>query len=129
MAEEILREGGATRAKAAEAGDLMDTGPRDEIVGNTASLEKADEDNFADKTQTEQIQQLKEAQAEIKKAKRGAIKKLRNLPRQKKRLSVKARLSSDEDLVQVLRIRRAKAQQTSGSSKASSSHETPGEEE
>ena len=129
MAEESLREGGATGARAAEAAGVMDTGTRDGIVGNTACLEKADEGNFADKTLTEQIQHLKDVQAVMKKAKKELVKKLRNLQRQKKRLSVKARLLSDDDLVQVLRLRRAKAQQTSGSSKASSSQEMPGEDE
>ena len=129
MAEEIGRERGASRPEAAGTGDMMDTKMRDEIFGKTALEGKADEGNFSDKTLTEQIQQLKEVQAEMKKAKKEAVKKLRNLQRQKKRLSVKARLLSDDDLVQVLRIRRAKTQQSSGSSKASSSHEVPEEEE
>ena len=101
---------------------------REEIVGKTALEGQAEEGNFADKTLTEQIQQLKAVQAEMKKAKKEAGKKLRNLERQKKRLSVKARLLSDDDLVQVLRIRKAKTQQSSGSSKTSSPHEVREEE-
>ena len=107
----------------------MHTDTRDGILGNGGLAEKADEGNSSDKTLTEQIQQLKEVQAEMKKAKKETVKKLRNLQRQKKRLSVKARLLSDDDLVQVLRIRRAKTQQSSGSSKASSSHEVQEEDE
>ena len=102
---------------------------REEIVGKTALEGLTEVDNFADKTLTEQIQQLKAVQAEMKKAKKEAGKKLRNLERQKKRLSVKARLLSDDDLVQVLRIRKAKTQQSSGSSKTSSSHEVREEKE
>ena len=98
---------------------------RDGIVGNSDLLVRPGEGNMADKTLTEQIQQLKEVQAEMKKAKKEAAKKLRNLQRQKRRLSVKARLLTDEDLVQVLKIRRAKALQTTPSSKSSSSHEAP----
>ena len=102
---------------------MMLGGERDGIIGNSGLLEKPGEGGVGDKTLTEQIQQLKEVQAEMKKAKKEAGKKLKNLQRQKRRLSVKARLLTDEDLVQVLKIRRAKALQTTSSSKSSSSHE------
>ena len=75
MAEEIGREGGAFRPEAAGTGDMMDTKMRGEIFGKTALEGKADEGNFSDKTLTEQIQQLKEVQAEMKKAKKEAVKK------------------------------------------------------
>ena len=108
---------------------MMQMETREGILRQSGLEEKAKEGNFAEQTLTEQIQQLKEVQAEMKKAKKETVKKLRNLQRQKKRLSVKARLLSDDDLVQVLKIRRAKAQETSASSKSSSSRGTSLEEE
>ena len=125
MAEDVVRDGDTTRAEDRNAAGMRLGAEHDGILGNSDLLVKPGEGNMADQTLTEQIQQLKEVQAEMKKAKKEAAKKLRNLQRQKKRLSVKARLLTDEDLVQVLKIRRAKALQTTPSSKSSSSHEAP----
>ena len=111
----------------AERGMVAKT-PETSIVKNFLQ-EKGQEANFADKTLTDQIQQLKEVQAEMKTAKKEAVKKLKDLQRQNKRLSVKARLLSDDDLVQVLKLRRAKAEQSTASSKSKSSHECPGDDE
>lgn len=76
-------------------------------------------------TLTDRIQQLKDLQTEMKKARKEAQKKLKNLERQKKRLSAKARLLTDEDLVQVLKLRRAKAAKGPTTSVACGSHEDP----
>lgn len=76
-------------------------------------------------TLAEQIHQLKDLQAEMKKARKEAQKKLKNLERKKKRLSVKAKLLTDEDLVQVLKLRQAKAAKSATPSGSSSSHEPP----
>lgn len=103
MEEEILSERGATPARAAEASNVMETGPLSGIVGNTVSLEKADEGNVADKKLMVQILHLKKVQAEMKKAKKEADQKVRNLQRQIKRLSVESRLLSDDDLGRVRR--------------------------
>ena len=94
--------------------------PETSIVKNFLQ-EKGQEANFADKTLTDQTQQLEEVQAEMKKAKQEAVKKLKNLQRQKNSLSMKAKLLSDDDLVQVLKLRRAKAGQSAASSKSKSS--------
>lgn len=79
-------------------------------------------------TLAEQIHQLKDLQAEMKKARKEAQKKLKNLERKKKRLSVKAKLLTDEDLVQVLKLRQAKAAKSATPSGSASSHEPPQQE-
>ena len=125
----MVGEGDTTVGIATEA-EKMRIRDRDEAsVVKTFLQENGQEAGFADKTLTDQIQKLKEVQAEMKKAKKEAVKKLKNLQRQKKRLSVKARLLSDDDLVQVLKLRRAKAVQSSATSKSKSSHEFPSEDE
>ena len=52
------------------------------------------------------ILMLKKEQAELKRARKQGQKELRNLERKRKRLSQKAKLLSDEDLLQVLSLRR-----------------------
>ena len=52
------------------------------------------------------IQALKAKQAEIRKQKQEVAKNLRNAERRKKRLRVRARQLTDEDLVQVLMLRK-----------------------
>ena len=129
MAGEMPCERVATVGITAEAERVMVADKRETSIVKNFFQENGQEANFADKTLTDQIQQLKEVQAEMKKAKKEAVKKLKNLQRQKKRLSVKARLLSDDDLVQVLKLRRAKAEQSKASSKSKGSHEWPGEDE
>ena len=63
------------------------------------------------------ILKMKEQQAELKKKRKEGQKELRNLERKRKRLSDRAKLLSDEDLLQVLSLRR----ETKALSKASSS--------
>jgi hypothetical protein len=52
------------------------------------------------------ILMLKKEQADLKRARKQGQKELRNLERKRKRLSQKAKLLSDEDLLQVLSLRR-----------------------
>ena len=125
----MVGEGDTTVGIATEAEKMRIRDKDEASVVKTFLQENGQEAGFADKTLTDQIQQLKEVQAEMKKAKKEAVKKLKNLQRQKKRLSVKARILSDDDLVQVLKLRRAKAVQSSAPSKSKSSHEFPSEDE
>lgn len=63
------------------------------------------------------IQKMKEQQAELKRQRKEGQKELKNLERKRKRLSAKAKLLSDEDLLQVLTLRReAKAMSKPSSS-------------
>ena len=62
---------------------------------------------------------MRKQQAELKRARKQGQKELRNLERKRKRLSQKAKLLSDEDLLQVLSLRReAKANSKSSVSSA-----------
>ena len=75
----MVGERDTTVGIATEAGQMSIRDKDEASIVKTFFQENGQEAGFADKTLTDQIQQLKEVQAEMKKAKKEAVKKLKNL--------------------------------------------------
>ena len=87
---------------ASAASDAAPSAPLEGLAEATGSINKAlPEDGLS-----ASIQKLKKKQAELRLAKRDLAKDLRNAERRKKRLRSRARQLTDEDLVQVLMLRK-----------------------